>query len=350
LACVLAGLASSLAVPSIAGAGDRDGDGLSNRFERKRSHTDPGRADTDRDRLRDGAELRRFRTNPRSRDTDHDGVSDRRELRRGTNPRRKPRRRKRRPGTPPRSAPWPDASNTGVAGCGALKPRSGLTVTKDGAVVENIDSSGPIVVLANNVTLRCVRVRAATFYAVRLDDATNTTLERVEIDCRSYADNNAGMIGDSYIARRIDVHHCADGAKVGRNVLIESSYCHDLDTVSSDPHYDCLQLMGCECYVQSDVTIRHNTLWPRRTDATSAILIKTDFGPISGVSVENNRMNFGAWTVYSVDGNAPGFDPPTNVSFTGNRFGRGYTFGLRSFEGSVRWTDNVRDDTGAPIP
>ena len=68
---------------------DRDGDGLSNRGERKRSHTNPRRADTDRDGLRDRFELKRSHTNPRRKDTDRDGLRDRFELRRShTNPRK----------------------------------------------------------------------------------------------------------------------------------------------------------------------------------------------------------------------------------------------------------------------
>lgn len=69
---------------------DRDNDGLSNRFERKKSHTNPRRADTDGDKLRDRFELRRSKTNPRRRDTDRDGLSDGAEVRRfKTNPRRR---------------------------------------------------------------------------------------------------------------------------------------------------------------------------------------------------------------------------------------------------------------------
>jgi hypothetical protein len=44
---------------------DRDGDGLSNRFERMRSHTSPKREDTDGDGYADGVEVRRG-SNPRS--------------------------------------------------------------------------------------------------------------------------------------------------------------------------------------------------------------------------------------------------------------------------------------------
>jgi hypothetical protein len=78
------------ALPAWPAVRDTDHDGLSDRHELKRSHTNPRRADTDRDRLRDRFELRRSRTNPRVRDTDGDGLGDGFEWRRSkTSPRRK---------------------------------------------------------------------------------------------------------------------------------------------------------------------------------------------------------------------------------------------------------------------
>ena len=76
--------------PTEAVARDRDRDGLSNRFERKRSHTKVRRADTDRDGLKDGAEVKRYKTSPHRRDTDRDGLRDGREVKRyKTSPRRR---------------------------------------------------------------------------------------------------------------------------------------------------------------------------------------------------------------------------------------------------------------------
>jgi hypothetical protein len=91
-AMVLLAAASVILPASQASAAvrDTDRDGLSNRYELKRSHTNPRRADTDRDRLRDRFELRRSRTNPRVRDTDGDGLGDGFEWKRSkTSPRRK---------------------------------------------------------------------------------------------------------------------------------------------------------------------------------------------------------------------------------------------------------------------
>jgi hypothetical protein len=71
-------LGALLAVPLSAEAAprDRDHDGLSDRYEVKRSHTNPRKADTDGDTLRDGFEVRQVHANPRKKDTDGDGLTD----------------------------------------------------------------------------------------------------------------------------------------------------------------------------------------------------------------------------------------------------------------------------------
>jgi len=93
LACSLAAVAGVACFAPAAAesrARDRDRDGLSDRYELRKSHTGIRRADTDRDGLRDGYEVRKSKTNPRRADTDRDGLSDRFELRRShTHPRKR---------------------------------------------------------------------------------------------------------------------------------------------------------------------------------------------------------------------------------------------------------------------
>lgn len=81
---VAAALVAPAGVSAAATANDLDGDGLSNRTE-KRIGTNPRRADSDRDGLRDGRELR-LGTNPRKADTDGDGETDAYEVANGTDP------------------------------------------------------------------------------------------------------------------------------------------------------------------------------------------------------------------------------------------------------------------------
>jgi hypothetical protein len=69
---------AALSLPSYAASGDRDHDGMPNRWEAHHG-LNPDRADGDRDRDRDGlrnlAEYRRH-SDPRNEDTDHDGDDD----------------------------------------------------------------------------------------------------------------------------------------------------------------------------------------------------------------------------------------------------------------------------------
>jgi hypothetical protein len=81
--CALAFLtAAMLAVPAAADARkrDKDRDGLADRFEVRKTNTNPRKADTDRDGLTDGFEYKRSKTKPRRFDTDRDGMGDGLEL------------------------------------------------------------------------------------------------------------------------------------------------------------------------------------------------------------------------------------------------------------------------------
>jgi hypothetical protein len=71
-ACALSLPIASVAAPVT----DGDGDGLSDRFERLRSYTDPQNRDSDADGLSDGDELRIVGSDPLEADSDSDGTGD----------------------------------------------------------------------------------------------------------------------------------------------------------------------------------------------------------------------------------------------------------------------------------
>jgi hypothetical protein len=247
---------------------------------------------------------------------------------------------------------WPDASNTGIAGCPALTPSSGQTVTTDGAVVQNLDSTGAITINANNVTLKCVRIRNSDIHPLRLDNATNTTVDHVEVDCQGSTNSGEAVIGSNYTATALNIHGCQDGLVMGENTTVQNTYCHDLLGPPEAPlaHTQCVQVMGYggPTYITNNIKILHNTFTPRPQHATAAIMIKADFGPIDNVTVDNNNLDNGTYTVYSRAGNC--CQAPTNIRFTNNHFGHNYEFGLASFDGTVTWTNNTWTDTGRTIP
>lgn len=242
---------------------------------------------------------------------------------------------------------FPDTSNTGVRDWSRLRPVStGMEVFTAGAVVENVDSSRYINVRAPNVTIRNSRFRAVDFYPVRVfDGIKGTVLEDVEIDGKGSASSNAGLAGSPWVGRRLNIHHVHDGAKLGSDCVLEDSYVHDLLTSAATPHYDCLQATGTGRRIRIS---RCNLRCGSGPGYTSAIILKTDFGPIDDVLIEDCLIGGGGFTVYSRDG-GKGYGAPTNVRLHRNRFSRDFTFGLFSVDGSIEKVGNVWDDTGRPV-
>src|SRR5262249_40388696 len=144
-------------------------------------------------------------------------------------------------------------TNTGVPAGTVLTPSGSIRVEQDGAVVEDLDIDGEVVILADNVTLRRVRIRSGDYYPIRYFDNDNVGLviEDSEIDGTS-DDATASISFANYTARRVNIHGAADGLKADSNVLIEDSWIHDLRN-GPDQHNDGVQSTG-----GAGVTLRNN--------------------------------------------------------------------------------------------
>jgi Bacterial TSP3 repeat len=372
---------------------DRDRDGLKNRFERKRSHTNPRRADTDRDRLRDrfelrrsntnprradtdrdrlrdrrevkflntnprkrdtdgdglgdGREVKRLRTNPRKRDTDGDGVSDRREIRRGTNPRRKPRRKRRQVAPPPSAAPapssaFPTPATTGVPdGWRPSATHNGtLTVSQAGTQINGMLVTGSIEVRAPNVTIRNSRVYGRIYNQANNTMYNGLLVEDTEIGPDSGNNNQtAGSLGSGgYVARRVHIHNSTEGFRVGGfnysrgvagPVVIQDSFV-DLDDNGSCAHADGVQ----EFDWGPRLDINHNTIDMRNVGCSTAPIYLNNAGP---KTVTNNLIMGGSYSLRLHGGGS-------YEAVAGNRLVQGaWDHGpvlVDSCTGIANWSDN----------
>jgi hypothetical protein len=168
-----AAVVAVVATPSNgARSGDRDRDGLSDRFERKRTHTDPRKVDTDADGLVDGYEWRRSKTSPVRADSDRDDQADALEVLVGTDPREPS------PPAPPAAPSRPcDVTVAGLA-----EARAALLAAAPGGVVclpagqfGGLDLKG--IVKADYVTLRGAAGRATTLSGAELDGSSFLVVE-----------------------------------------------------------------------------------------------------------------------------------------------------------------------------
>jgi hypothetical protein len=247
----------------------------------------------------------------------------------------------------PGDRPGPD--NTGPRDPAALVPSGPITVTTDGAVIENVDVAGRIIVRANNVTIRNFRVDAGgADHGVDYGPGrTGLVVEDGEVV--NFAEAAIGVNYADYTARRLDVHDGQrDGFKAEGGVLVERCWVHRLGLLPG-AHAD-----GVQSSKGRGMTFRGNHFdlpHDAGLESTSAFMIKSDFDPIDDVLIAGNWLNGGQFTVYVLSGSSDGqaYPPPTNVRVLDNRFGRGAHYGLY-YPGDATTVrqGNVWDDTGDP--
>jgi hypothetical protein len=234
------------------------------------------------------------------------------------------------------------ASAAGLSDPSVLTKQGGMTVTQDGAIIENLEIQGTLRIEANNVTVRNVWVYGSEFWSVYVASGS-ARFENVEIGHPSHK-GSRGIGGNNIVGINLDIHHVEDGIKLGSNSTYSGVHVHDLDSPSSSPHSDAVQVEGGS----KNSTVKNSILSSTRggVNGNAAVIVKSDLGFPSNITFANNYMNGGNYTVYVRDG---GHGMPTNISFIGNRFGPSRTYGLTSFDGPVKWENNTWAETGEVI-
>lgn len=244
--------------------------------------------------------------------------------------------------SPPPSQAWPGVTNTGVPAGTILKQSGSLVVTVAHVVLDELDIKGTIEVRANGVVIRRSRIHSGGLWLIKIGDGIRDTLiEDSEMDGMNSTPGSVAIGWDGFTARRVDIHGTEDGIRVADHVTVEDSWIHDLMPCPTC-HNDGVQSTG-----GSMITLRHNLIsWPHQ--ATSCVFLRSDLGPIDDVLIQDNILDGGNWTIYSVAGDAR-FGMPTNVRITNNQFGRAAVYGISALDGRVAWSGNVWADTKAEI-
>lgn len=248
--------------------------------------------------------------------------------------------------TPGRIKPGP--ATTGVPSGTTLKRHDGdLVITEDGTVLDGLDIHGFVSIRAKNVTIRnsVVRGSGPGSYSTGLVSCLDArcvgaVIEDTTIVPRTPSPWLTGILGHDYTARRVDVHHVVDGFGIFDtndprgpvDVVIESSWCHDLSYFAKDPqqsdgpsHNDCIQIQG-----GSNIRIVGNRLdsfmatkaGDQNYDARNrgaGLMVTPNVGPVTRVVMTHNWIDGG----YASAAFSPGKHAPMNFgTFAHNRFGR----------------------------
>jgi hypothetical protein len=128
------------------------------------------------------------------------------------------------------------------------------------------------------------------------------------------ADCDNGVGYSRYVLHRVEISGCQDGAKAsGESVEIYDSYIHGLRETSSS-HNDGIQSTGIDGLI-----IEGNTICAQYQNSVSAIKLAPENNPVTNVTIRDNFLYGGNYTVYIADhANSPDLGAPTNVVFQDN--------------------------------
>lgn len=234
---------------------------------------------------------------------------------------------------------WPDATSTGVPAGVTLTASGDVIVNKAGTVISGLDIRGSVYINADNVTVENCKITSGGWSVIKVKSGvTGAVVQDCTIDGTGHAPDgtgNQGIEGQGTFLRN-NISNVENGITItGNNSVIKDNYIHDLNAGGS-PHYDGIQIDGGV----SNIQITHNSIINQH-GGTSAIMIDNYFGAVSNVTVNNNLMVGGAYTVYA-DG-SQGSKPITGVSITDNHIGGGQ-YGPALIRGNKPvYTGNVDD-------
>ena len=218
--------------------------------------------------------------------------------------------------------PWPDASNTGVPVGTVLTLQSGdLTLNTPNTVVDSLDIRGSVIVRAPGCIVKRCKISQWSVFAVFIDTPAETGTPFTIQDCTILAPTGTGgtsITNSNFTALRLDVSGAENGFDITHDVTIQDCYVHDLYN-AGESHSDCIQFSGNP----NNVTLRHNHLISSGLDSTGTmaggtsciIMPPQSSGPSSNVTIDNNRVAWGAFAIYGPQGGTG-----TNVKITNNKF------------------------------
>jgi hypothetical protein len=245
---------------------------------------------------------------------------------------------------PPADKGWPTAKTAGVPAGTALRTHAGdLTVKTAGAVVDGLQVTGSILVQAPNVTIRRTKVALSrqAYWAVRqLPGATNLVIEDSELSGSGQVQTGVSQEASGLTIRRTAIHDVDKGVVARDRVTVQDSLLYAVATGISDQG-------GV-----SGVTIAHNAITSTGR-GEAAIALYTNSGPLATVSVDDNLLAGGNYTLYAGGGNGSHDIRVTRNHFSRSVSAKGGFFGpVTAWDPRARgnvWSGNVWDDTGAPV-
>lgn len=230
----------------------------------------------------------------------------------------------------------------------SLTPSGGMTITTPGTVVSGLHITGAVSINANNVTLTddLIENSATNSYAVYVKPGVSGALIEHSTIRGENSGSNAieyGILngGSGTVGNDLSLTNCTE-CYAGPGT-IENSFLNVSATIPGS-HYEDTYYGGGN----GPLTIQHDTMLNPQPQ-TACVYTYSDFGQVRGLTLSDNLMAGGGYTIYG------GGSTASTVSITGNRFSNLYypnsgNFGLDAYMNwnSTTWSGNMWDQSGKP--
>jgi len=228
------------------------------------------------------------------------------------------------------------ASFVSTAGASPSLAIPTMTITQDGTVIENQIINTNIVVEADDVIIRRCIITTNQMYGIKNhgwvgNDPISKNL-LVE-NCIISGTTSAAIYGQYITIKGCTIFDCGvDGMKLARYAVVKNNHVHHLGK-NDGSHADCIQIVGGEHFIIEDnwLDLPIADTLGNEYKSNACIIAQSDYSAVDVISIRNNYMEGGNYTVYLRD---RGFGSPTNVRMHGNTFGTDYRFGPLSLDNS----------------
>lgn len=287
--------------------------------------------------------------------------------------------------TTPSACGYPDSTNTGpAAGTAFTKVPSQATsgpgwewadylgavrVTGANAVVSGLDVSGQIIIdapnatVTNNIVSVCGNTNDPDVIAIRYrasdssyqgSNATisHNTLNGLPSGCSYRARSGVRDIYGEAPNVTVDANNITG---IGNGITIEYSgsvtnnWIHNLGHIAGDHHSGISSHGGAASLLwQHNTVLLANDVWNDGGGVSGALTIYSDFAHAQNITIQDNLISGGSYTVYGGNSGGSYTTPSTNIKFVNNRFVcGGWLYGpVAAFNSSSpgnAWTGNVCD-------
>ena len=237
---------------------------------------------------------------------------------------------------------FPTSTNVGWQVTGVtLKPYNGPNeITVDGTVIDGADISTPLIVSANNVTIKNSRITSPTdWYVIRqYPEYSHLTLTNVELVNQAGEHPDWAIYAGPYLTVTDSlIHGMQRGIYATNNMTVSHSYLDDFDNPSTS-HAQAILSSGNI----HNVTLTNNTLGCSTNLCTAALSIFPETwtgGPNDHWLIDHNQLNGGSYALYAGYSASSGESPNTYLTVTNNTFGGQYFETCGEFGYVASWSD-----------